>query len=41
MNIYTQALDIAQKNNQVTGEENDFYLTLEQLNYLLMKARDE
>lgn len=31
INIYVKATNIAQNNNQVVGENRDFYITLEQL----------
>ena len=34
--IYTKAIELARKNKQVIGEKNDYYITLEQLERLLM-----
>lgn len=31
ISIYIKAIDIAKQNNQVVGEKNDLYITLEQL----------
>jgi hypothetical protein len=33
--VYTKAIVLARNNNQVVGEKNDYYITLEQLQYLL------
>ena len=33
--IYTKAILWARKNNQVVGEKNDYYITLEQLEEIL------
>jgi len=33
--IYIEAIQLARNNNQVVGEKNDFYITLEQLEFLL------
>lgn len=39
--VYTMALEIARDGKQVVGENSDYFITLEQLNYILMKVRDE
>lgn len=38
--IFTEASKIANENNQVVGEDNDLYITLEQLMRLLMTFED-
>ena len=35
MNLYVEATQIAFKNNQVVGENRDYYITLEQLEAIL------
>ena len=37
MQIYTEVIKFAHSNNQVVGENNDFYITLEQLEAIMMK----
>ena len=36
--IYSNAIALAQKNNQVVGRKNDYYITIEQLEYLLKET---
>lgn len=38
--IYTQAIKLAHGNNQTVGEKNDFYITLEQLEYILGSVKE-
>jgi len=33
--IYSHAIQMAQRNNQTVDEKNDYYVTLEQLEYIL------
>lgn len=33
--IYLNATEVSQKNNQTVGEKNDYYITLEQLERIL------
>lgn len=35
MKLYTNATKLARQTNQTTGEKNDLYITLEQLNDLM------
>lgn len=39
--IYTKAIEFARANNQVVGEKNNYYITLEQLEALIMVAQDK
>jgi hypothetical protein len=38
--VYAQAIELARINNQTVGENNDYFITLEQLERLLMKQRE-
>lgn len=35
--IYIDATELSRKNNQVVGEKNEYYITLEQLQMILEK----
>ncbi len=37
IDIYIEAVKLAQRNNQVVGEKSDYYVTLEQLERLLSR----
>ena len=37
MQIYTEAIKLARGNNQIVGGHSDFYITLEQLEAIMMK----
>jgi hypothetical protein len=39
MQIYTEAINISRANKQTVGEKNDYYVTLEQLEALLMRQK--
>ena len=39
MKIYTEAINIARANEQVVGEKKDYYVTLEQLEAMLMRSK--
>ena len=36
--LYTKAIELARNTNQVVGEKNDYYITLEQLERLLKET---
>lgn len=38
--LYSKALQLAQKNNQVVGEKSDYYVTVAQLERLLKASAD-
>lgn len=37
LKIYGAAIDLAHKNSQTVGEDNDYYITLEQLEHILIQ----
>lgn len=38
--IYTNAVMLARRNKQVVGSKNDYYVTLQQLEALMLQARE-
>lgn len=38
--IYAQAIVLARANKQIVGDKNDYYITLEQLEKILILVRD-
>ena len=39
--LYADAIELARKHNQVIGSKSDYYITLEQLESLMLKLRDD
>jgi len=40
LEIYSEATKLAMKNNQVVGKNNDYYITLEQLEEIIKRANN-
>ena len=40
MEVYTDSIKIARDTKQTVGENNDYYITLEQLNNILIRYKD-
>ncbi len=38
MNIYVGATEFARNNNQTVGEKNDYYVTLQQLEAIILQS---
>lgn len=38
--VYVEAVKLSHRENQVVGEKSDYYITLEQLEALLIKAQE-
>ena len=41
INIYSKVINLSRENNQVVGENNDYYITLEQLEALFKEWKAE
>lgn len=40
VDIYSEAVTMAHSNNQIVGEDNNYYITIQQLEYLLNELTD-
>lgn len=38
--VFLEAVHVANKNNQIVGEKKDLYVTLEQLEEILLKVKE-